>query len=97
VEGAQGRSEKGEDSRVDREGETLERRGHVRCSNTMFRLGMSPLLVRWNEFAGTPLEAPLDGSITIAAYRGYMRSKQLRRTYTGVKLSNRVRISGHRD
>jgi hypothetical protein len=33
---------------------------------------MFPLLATCNEFAGTPLEEPLDGSITRSApYRGY--------------------------
>jgi hypothetical protein len=39
------------------------------------RLAMFPLLTRWNEFAVTPMEEPLDGSVTRSAYRGYTRSK----------------------
>jgi hypothetical protein len=31
---------------------------------------MFPLLARWNEFAVTPMEAPLDGSIRKVAHRG---------------------------
>jgi hypothetical protein len=34
-----------------------------------------PVLASWNEFARTPLEASLDGPITRAAYRRYMRSR----------------------
>lgn len=61
-----GRSENGEDGKTDREGETLEGRGYVLvpCSHTTLRLGMFPLLVGWNEFAGTPMEASVDSSIT---------------------------------
>jgi hypothetical protein len=38
------------------------------------RLGVFPFLASRNEFAGTPVEAPRDGSITRAAYRGCTRS-----------------------
>jgi hypothetical protein len=31
---------------------------------------MLPLLASWNEFAGTPVEAPLDGSVARVVYRG---------------------------
>jgi hypothetical protein len=34
------------------------------------RLGRFPYLASWNEFAATPMKAPLDGPIMRAAYRG---------------------------
>jgi hypothetical protein len=34
---------------------------------------MFPLLARRNEFVGTPMEAPFDGSITRDPYRGDTR------------------------
>jgi hypothetical protein len=49
---------------------------------------MFPLIASWNEFAGTPMEAPLDDSITRAASMGYTRSKCLRKTYTRVSHSD---------
>jgi hypothetical protein len=55
-----------------------------------------PLLVSWNEFAATPIEAP-PGSITTLAYNGYMRSKLLQTAYVRVRLSKGVGINGSRD
>jgi hypothetical protein len=39
------------------------------------RLGMFPPLASWIKFAGTPMEAPLDGYVSTADYRTYTRSK----------------------
>jgi hypothetical protein len=39
---------------------------------------MFPFLVSWNEFVGTSIESPLDGSISRAAYKGYTRSNVYR-------------------
>jgi hypothetical protein len=36
---------------------------------------MFPLLASWNDFAGTPMEAALEGSAAGVAYKGYMRIK----------------------
>jgi hypothetical protein len=43
-------------------------------------LGMFPLFASWNEFAETPMEAPLDWYIKRTAYRGYTRRKWLHKT-----------------
>jgi hypothetical protein len=53
---------------------------------------MFPLLASWNEFAETPMEASLDGSIMRAVYTGYTRSKYLQKTYTSVQHSNDAEI-----
>jgi hypothetical protein len=58
---------------------------------------MFSLLVSWNEFTRTGMEAPLDGSITRPAYRVYTRSRLLQRTYTRVQIINDVPIDGHGD
>jgi hypothetical protein len=42
---------------------------------------MFPLLARWNGFAVTPMEEPLDGSVTRAAYRGANRYREHIRGY----------------
>jgi hypothetical protein len=56
---------------------------------------MSLLLASCNEFAETPMEVPLDGSITRSApYRGYTPIKLLQRARTRVELSNGVRSVG---
>jgi hypothetical protein len=46
----------------------------------MKRLGMSifPLRDSWNEFAGTPMEEPLDGSLTTVAQRGTSEANSYR-------------------
>jgi hypothetical protein len=38
-------------------------------------LDVFPILASWNEFAGTPMEAPLDDCIKKDAYKGYKRCK----------------------
>jgi low temperature requirement protein LtrA len=51
---------------------------YLKCYTNLFTLthirvellGMFLLLASCNEFAGTPMEAPYDSSITRAAYRG---------------------------
>jgi hypothetical protein len=55
-------------------------------------IDMFPLLASWNEFAGTPMEEPLDDSIMRAAYTGYMRSKYIQKTYTSVQHSSGAEI-----
>jgi hypothetical protein len=57
---------------------------------------MFPFLASWNELAGTPMEAPLDGSITRAAYRMHARNMQLQKIYTKLQLRIDVRVSGRK-
>jgi hypothetical protein len=59
-------------------------------------LGVFPLLASWNDFAGTPMEGPMTACYD-SCLKGYTRRNLLQRTYTSVKLSNGVRISGRLD
>jgi hypothetical protein len=61
---------------------------YVLCSIALC-LGIYPLLARWNELAGTPMEAPLDGLIPTSAYRRYKQNKHLQRTSRDIVTSYR--------
>jgi hypothetical protein len=41
----------------------------LRYTPNLLYTSVCPLLGSWNEFAGTLMEAPLDGYVTKAAYR----------------------------
>jgi hypothetical protein len=59
-------------------------------------LGMF-IFTSWNKFMGMPMEALHDSSIIRTDYRGigYMRRKQLQRTYIRVHLHQWVQILNH--
>jgi hypothetical protein len=55
------------------QGDESRRKGEwSRLKKSITGLRMIPFLVSCNEFAGTPMQAPLNSSITRTAYRGSM-------------------------